>query len=255
MSGGEPSSIKRSALRAAGNLSALMRRHCFVFSGVWLMVKKIIAGALLALVVLALSVGGGTPAPQRPWEVELEQYGRIFIMTPSFYPRHPDPDHMDWLLELEQVDAERLQIRSGLYYNTDPLVSIYYVDEYFHRLHLSTCGMYFVNIRWTTSPQLDTEALKFFYRGQQVSSYMARDVVGRWFVGGQTSAGVFWSPRQFVQPEQCGNTLTFRTANNRTVTLDIVTGEMTIRRPLMFTIIGTLVLIGIVIVVWRRRRS
>ena len=42
--------------------------------------KKIIAGALLVLVVLALSVGAGTPAPQRPWDVEFEQYGRIFMM-------------------------------------------------------------------------------------------------------------------------------------------------------------------------------
>ena len=217
--------------------------------------KKLIA-VLLSLCVgvsfLAASARGGTPPPWTPWELEFEEYGRIFIMTPP---------HSNEICE-EQYCEERMQIRSGLYYNTDPLVSIYYVDEYFFRgtLFFAGGGRYFARVHGTISSgtygKLDGEAVSFFADGRRVRSYQVGDLVRG--LGGVTitTAGLRWVNWNTLNHNQQAGTLSLVTMDGNAFTFDITTGEIIrqANRRLQVVAIGVGVLILTVAIDFVRRR-
>ena len=63
------------------------------------------------------------------WEIAFEDGSRIFYMTPSLADILRLTGSAVDEYEPDEMYKERLQIRSGLYYNVAPPVSIYYVDE------------------------------------------------------------------------------------------------------------------------------
>jgi len=200
-----------------------------------------------------------------PWEAEFEEYGRVFFMTPL------SPEHMLWweydgpdeeLLAqtVEQTGEKRLQIRSGLYYNTDPLVNIYYVDEYFHHLFFSSCGIYFVHVGpsspWGSRAHPDGYAVRFFRHGTNETSYRIEDLTSH--VWHSTTAGVLWIEQDTLSFNQQANTLSLRTIENRAFTFDITTGEIISgprNIPSIPIIIAIAALLAVIILIIYKRKS
>ena len=182
--------------------------------------KKIIIhffGICIVFSFCIWNVYAGTPALQRPWELTFEDGSKIFFMTPDGWFTPPD------------LCEKRMQIRSGLYYNTDPRVSIYYINRFFHEnsVFFSGDGMNFAHIVWGTSGFFGTEARDsvFFYeRGVLVNSHPAVNFVRDESNVSWTSAGMFWIRRSGVSQEE--DTLRIVTVDNNEVVFDIVTGDI-----------------------------
>ena len=245
--------------------------------------KKFIAVLLsLCVGVSFLAVGAhggprGCTTPALPWEREFEEYGTIFIMTPPGWPDYcgcspgwPYDCELESGLLWERwghyFDEERMQIRSGLYYNTDPLVSIYYIDEYFFQrvLFFADGGRYFVHVSdgtLGTLPCLNREMLRFFANGELVTSYRMGELARRrdhrsfrraWR-GGFMGGFLPWIERGTLEHDQQAGTLSLVTTDGRAYTFDLTTGEIIYGR----TINRRLETIGIVMlaaaVIFRRR--
>ena len=191
--------------------------------------KRIIAVLLcLCVGVSFLTVGAQGSRFYIPWELEFEEYGRIFIMTPR-------NSHLNEEWE-EEFGRERLRIRSGLYYNTDPLVSIYYVDEVFAQgqTFFSRDGRFFAlaEIPSLSSHQPDYVmrhvVLSFFEDGRVVSSYtlgdLIEDVDSLLAASVGSSGGVSWIDS--ITHMQQMSILWLTTVEGQQFTFDITTGEM-----------------------------
>ncbi|MCL2857235.1 MAG: hypothetical protein FWE19_05885 [Oscillospiraceae bacterium] len=208
--------------------------------------KKIIAAALALCVGVSffvLAVQGGVRIPPRPWEVEFEEHDRIFIVTPT--PGQPffADEYAGWNSWVESQsewqepshDKERWRLRSGLYYHTDPLTNIYYVDEYFYEgsLFFSSDGRYFAQVNGMittgTYGKLDGEAIRFFADGEFATSYQVGDLVRRRDQHSGiavTSAGLLWMEWDTIEHNQQAATLSLVTRDGRAYTFDITTGEI-----------------------------
>jgi len=151
----------------------------------------------------------------RPWHIRFEEYDRIFFMTP------PTSETL-----VRIYGEERMQIPTGLYYDTDPLVNIYRVYEDFgwnfpDQFFFSNCGRYFAHM-WEGAPDMDFAVLQFFANGQPVLSYAAGDFVDNL----RFSRGAYrWlSPEDWSDQQQ--NILSIRVVDGRSFSFDITTGEM-----------------------------
>ena len=201
--------------------------------------KKIIAVLLslcLGVSFLVVSAQGSRFAGPRQWELEFEEYDRIFISAPrsSYYGNW-------WLISrynerfVEERVEERIGIRTGLYYNTDPLVSIYYVDDgidegfEYGTVYFSRDGSYFVvKEHLSAYRQRDTRdvGLSFFTNGQHVLDYTLGDLIENIRSLEITSAGIWWYNWQTVEHNQQDSTLSLTTIEGRQLTFDITTGEI-----------------------------
>ena len=220
--------------------------------------KRIVA-ALLSLCVgvsvLVQTVQAIPPSPPPdPWEVEFEEYGRIFFMTPT------EPD---WNVEynIERYGEERMQIPSGLYYNTDPLVNIYRVYEYVRpdfgmQVWFSSDGQYFVRINRITSREMSHDVLSFFAGGQRVASYAAEDLVRSRRALQRFSTLYTWV--QSGELDQELGILIVETVESRTFTFDMATGEIISqtggRTPVLVIVAAGVVALTAAIVLARRNR-
>ena len=180
--------------------------------------KRIIA-VLLALCLGVSSITANACSVRflpPPWEVEFEEYGRIFIVREW---------EQDWLLHRDWV----LRARSGLYYNTDPPVNIYYIDEYFFQdtTFFSGGGRYFLNVAPIIVPSTENEVIRFFADGEMVRSYQARDLVSRADQIYRINWGdYFWRGQDALEHDPQAGTLSLITRDGNDFTFDITTGEI-----------------------------
>ena len=176
-------------------------------------------------------------------------------MTPSRYSESL------WSELIEEYGEERMGIRSGLYYNTDPLTSIYYVDHFFHQFStfLSNCGMYFASV--FEGPSMDVihgNVVWFYERGSLTKSYRTEDLMNNpnRTVSTERYGRNFWVKRGTLEHNANENTLSLITADDRAITFDITTGEIIrapIYRPPVLTTIAVAVLFaGVTYKVYKR---
>ena len=257
--------------------------------------KKIIALALVvcATVYAFTFTAYASRLPPTPWEVVLEDYNRVFIMTPTsgqpcfstheiVWERMFEHDDWEWIMEWaweEQIKwtaqhslspAERMGIRSGLYYNTYPLVNIYYVYEYIYPggVHFSSDGMFFVHVQGIArgfmpgfvpdaSEDLRGEAVavRFFANGSLVRSYRVGDLLRNTNRAGVTPEGIMWMERGSLEFNQQTNILSATTVDGRLYTFDITTGDIIRQRPPALTIIAGIVLIAAIVLLLRKRAA
>jgi hypothetical protein len=154
-------------------------------------------------------------APQRPWEIVFSRSNKIFYMTPR------------WLMPDQLVDEERMQIKSGLYYNETPLVNIYNINEYFYEgtVSFSSDGIYFVNVVGVVPGSFDNlsgVALSFYANGSLIKSYQVRNLLKDRNKADFSSEGVHWLEKRSF--DQQTNILTVITRDERIFTFDIETG-------------------------------
>ncbi|MCL2857236.1 MAG: hypothetical protein FWE19_05890 [Oscillospiraceae bacterium] len=193
--------------------------------------KKVIAVLLsfcFGVFVLANGARGDSIIvfPGVPWEVEFKEYGRVFIMA-------VDIDGWWWnnhSASLEPQQKERLQMPSGLYYNTKPLMNIYHVDEEFEwgTVFFSNDGHYFVQmVRVHPSEPnfLNHEVLRFFAGGQLVASYQISDLVRSSHAVRASTSIVHWRGAGQIEHDQQLGLLSLETIEGRALTFDITTGE------------------------------
>ena len=211
--------------------------------------KKIIATSVLFCVVISLVVPSAfavPPVPPGAWEYVFEDAGRIFYMTP--------PAHTEQMQEsfIERFGEERMQIRSGLYYNTEPLESIYFVERFFpqHSIFFSECGTYFAYVHHASMSGFEAGAVWFFESGALTRDYTRGDLLRTW--GNYSDVSTFWEMSELRAFDQETNALTVVTAQRRAFTFDITTGEIIrgpIYRPSITIIIVVAVLLTVVIVI------
>jgi hypothetical protein len=177
--------------------------------------KKIICVLLIMSMLAACQNAYAlTPAPQRPYEVILDSGNRIFYMTPQ------------WLTPTQDVGEARMQIKSGLYYNTEPLKSIYYVDKYFYEgsIFFSRDGMNFAVVNgFETS---SASAVEFFENGSLFKSYQARDLLKDWRKASIVAGGVGWTIWQGLEFDEQQGILTVMANDERVIAFDINTGNI-----------------------------
>ena len=218
--------------------------------------------------MISFKVSAALIVPPFFWEIIFEEYNKVFIMTPTFANREDAiqgveraKEHrgLEWTEQHGLSPEQRIQIRSGLYYNVYPLVNIYYVYEYFYPgLFFSSNGMYFVQI-FGFIPNTSANAVRFFANGSFVISYQVNDLLRNRFRMSPTSAGYTWMNRSSVEFDRQTNVLSLTTVDDNTITFDITTGNIisqTRRSPNLEVIvfIGWAILFTIIIIVMHRRR-
>ena len=214
-----------------------------------LIIRKLTILFLFVCLVISFfnfSVFALTPAPQRPYEILLDDGNRIFIMTPQ------------WLTPGQEESDERMQIRSGLYYNTSPLVNIYYVDEYFHygTIFFSRDGMNFAVVRSMVTS--DPTAVAFYENGSLHKSYTAQELLRDWSRAFIVAGGAGWERRQGREFDEQQGILTVVANDGRVIAFDIITGNIvseTAGTPVAVIIVSIvlLVILGAVVFVLCRR--
>jgi len=199
------------------------------------------------------------------WGTSFEEYNTFFLMLPEL----PGEDFWDeenyrmWAgrdgsierfannfpdVSSDGVRREWLQLRlrSGLYYNTNPPVNIYYVDRFYNEevLFFTRDGRNFVYLQDFSGTFLraeeafDMDVLRFFADGVQVASYIMSDLVedrnsivnaDQFFTDLMPWMGESIEHSQqrgaLVHDQQLG-TLSLETIEGRRFTFDITTGEI-----------------------------
>jgi len=189
----------------------------------------------IALIFAILLITNLTPIaladdfpPPTPTSVILDDGNRIFFLT-------PENPNLDWLEWTEQPPT-------GLYYNTDPPVNIYYFDYVEGECYFSNDGMHFIRISRvpiiSSFEQIPLESgdypdflqgVIFFYKnGTLIKSYSIDDLLtdNRNVMISATS--IWWEGRgnSTRLHDELLNTLTITTIEDRVITFDITTGEI-----------------------------
>jgi len=217
--------------------------------------KKMVVISLLFCALISLLVPFSLAVPPPPpsaWEYVFEDANRIFYMTP---PSHSEEMQASFI---ERFGEERMQIRSGLYYNTDPLVSIYYVDRFLfrHDVFFSECGIYFAYVHGPSMSGFGAGAVWFFANGSLTRDYQRGDVLRT--IGNFSDVSTFWERPELRTFDQENNTLTIVTAQRRAFTFDITNGEILrgpVYRPSIPIIIAAAVLLTVAITIGYKRIS
>jgi hypothetical protein len=152
------------------------------------------------------------------WEVKFEN-GTIFYMTsPSW----------GW-----GITEERAQIRTGLYYDTEPLENIYFANINAHKgsVFFSECGKYFATVQRLYN-NFDSETLggglvNFFENGVLTKSYDTNKIPIRTPPGWRDEPWHSYGAIEAGLNALNENTLTISTITNHTFDFDITTGEIT----------------------------
>jgi len=190
------------------------------------MKKKLIV--LLCAFMLAFGLTSKLAAASGPanpyWEFVFEDLGKIFFMT-------PDPG---WWGTPQDVSRERMQIRSGLYYNVYPLVNIFYFDGYYRpeEAFFSECGTFLAGIK-TEMPSENSfcqRMVSFYKNGELVGSYQrehffdeerSADYLIRERIVQMTTGGIFWDKDEERAFDPLTNILTVVTKERNVFTFDI----------------------------------
>ena len=189
--------------------------------------------AFAAFFAFGMRANASVPIDVYPWEIELED-NKVFYMTPPQLPSQGTKNFLD----LPDISEERMQIKSGLYYNEEPLRNIYYIDISAHKHHvfISDCGIYLVTLQDTldnfNGEILGGGLINFFGNGNLIKSYGAKDLLRYPDTVPETSAGYFWrydgsTPlNKEANFDQEANTLTVDTYTRDVFVFDIKTGEI-----------------------------
>ena len=207
--------------------------------------KELTALFLLFCVVISsfsFSAYADTFAPMGPHTILLEDGSKIFFLTP---PRHVNEEHL----------------RTGLYYNTDPPTSIYYVydglldgahDQFFRSaFYFSSDSIHFARVSspaFSRFPDLSGQAIGFYSNGSLIKSYSVEDLLTDTRNPAFTVTSVRWEEPRTREFNEQENALTVTTRCGRVITFDITTGNIisdTGKRPIAI-IIGSIVLLAII---------
>jgi hypothetical protein len=188
------------------------------------------------LPALAITAWADTLIPETSYTVEIDNGTKIFIMnTCSRTNRNPDA-------------TQCICAVSGLYYNTDPLVNIYYTprhggnssleghNNYMYRNELifSSDGMYFAHMPWTIAGRTESRsqgpdrgsAIEFYGNGILLNRYFVNDLVENTSVLMFTASHVMWENRSRRDLNLENNILSVTTADNLTYRFDMTTGSI-----------------------------
>jgi len=160
------------------------------------------------------------------WEFVFEDLGKIFFMT-------PDPN---WWGTPRDVSEERMQIRSGLYYNVYPLVNIFYFDGYYrpNEAFFSECGTFLAGVKTEApwGPNECQQLVGIYKNGVLVRNYQVEyffeEPDGTRYIP-PTTAGIFWDVWEDRTFDPLTNILTIVTrttaviGERHTFTFDITT--------------------------------
>jgi len=218
--------------------------------------KKIAALVLVAcFAVSVLFTGANASRPMIFWGTTFEEYDRFFLMltaAPGLEYEWFFGEETIWEISEEWLERTGFQpewlrqgLRSGLYHNTNPPGSIYYVDRYFWeaQLFFTSDGRYFVNLNDVAgafnSPGLleelfDMEVLMFYADGVQVASYRMSDMIEDRNLLDDVDFIVPWMGDSIERSQRAGTlvhdqqrgTLSIETIEGRRFTFDITTGEI-----------------------------
>ncbi|MCL2140085.1 MAG: hypothetical protein FWH42_00150 [Dehalococcoidia bacterium] len=180
-------------------------------------------------------VAADSPAIPSPFQMTFDDGRKIFYYTPRYY---------------YSVDGEA-RPKTGLYYNTDPLINIYYYDEtslwpglgfelYEGSVLFSEDGMYFVNFPWASNQGIGVNgfgawdyngetsgtAILFFDEGLLIKEYQVKDLLMDVSKGGVSVSHIFWEKTQDRTFDSEQNILTVTTLDGIVYRFDISTGEL-----------------------------
>ena len=188
-----------------------------------------VATALFANIPVRASL----PIDVFPYEIVFEDTNMIFYMTP---PQLPPQDQLDWF-NYPDISEERMKIKTGMYYNEEPLRNIYYVDINAHRssMFFSQCGTYLVTIQSTldnfNNEDLGGGLVNFFSNGSLIKSYKTSKLVRIPMLLPWTSAGIFWLSDECCTEQKTifnpiTNELTITTYEEYVFVFDVATGKI-----------------------------
>jgi len=161
-----------------------------------------------------INVSAYTPPQMRPYKIMLDGGNRVFCMTPAGEENDEYP-------------------RSGLYYNTDPPVNIYYVSGYFYHspdsaqsfIMLSDDGTFFVHFPSYVF-NLDSEAIGFYKNGSLMKSYSARVLLGDTITPTISTVPVSWENQHKRDFNTKKNVLSVTTSAAQVYHFDVTTGAL-----------------------------
>jgi len=124
------------------------------------------------------------------------------------------------------------QLKSGLYYNTNPPENIYYFDDELHEFDndylgydvFSSNGTYFAHT--PRSHGLDDRAIGFYKNGSLIKSYSVGDLLLDASKGLFSESHIMWEDNEKREFDAETNILTVTTRDNRVYSFDITTGDM-----------------------------
>ncbi|MCL2141134.1 MAG: hypothetical protein FWH42_05695, partial [Dehalococcoidia bacterium] len=182
---------------------------------------------MLSLSLSTTRVAADSPATPIPFQVIFDEGKKIFYYTPDYYT----PE-----------DSETLP-KTGLYYNTSPLINIYYIDERDYDLGygifegstvFSSDGMQFAHFPWASntgvrqpwgfgclsynSSQTGT-AILFFDNGRRIKEYQVSDLLKDVSKGTISASHIIWQKSREFDSEQ--NILTVDTLDNHVYRFDL----------------------------------
>ena len=206
--------------------------------------KKLVALFMLFCVVISsfsFSAYADTFMPVEPHTILLEDGNKIFFLTPP---------HL--------ISEEHL--RTGLYYNTDPPTSIYYIydgldgahDQFFRSaFYFSNDSIHFARVSspaFSHFPDLSGQAIGFYSNGSLIKSYSVGDLLTDASNPAFTVTSVRWEEPRTREFNAQENALTVTTTCGRVIAFDITTGNIisdTVKTPVAI-IIGLIVLLAII---------
>lgn len=173
--------------------------------------------------LLGFSAYADTMALPTPYTVILDNGDKIFYMTP-------------------RGEEDEKHLKSGLYYNTEPPVNIYYINDnerfninyswgYFYNgnIFFSRDGSHFAYIgsaHTTGWRDLKGTAIAFYENGDLIKSYTVRELVRERSKVTFSVSSAWWEEWKEREHNQQDNTLTVTTKDGRVITFDITTGEI-----------------------------
>jgi len=174
----------------------------------------ILCATIISMCFLStINLSAYTPPQMQPYKIMLDGGNRVFCMTPA-----------------GQESDEHL--RSGLYYNTDPPLNIYYVSGYFYHspnsgqygIMCSDDGTYFINFPRVLN--LDNTAIEFFKNGTIIMSYTASFLLGDTINPTISMIPVPWENWYNREFNTKNNVLSVTTSAAQVYHFDVTTGEL-----------------------------
>jgi len=222
---------------------------------------------LCSFVFSAPTVVADSPAQLVPFEVLFDEGNKIFYYTPEYY--YPKVG--------EEITSRP---KNGLYYNTNPLTNIYYLDE---NVHISDMGLYkgsmvfsddgmcFAYFPWPWNDgitwgitglrykgETTGQAILFFNCGQLVKEYQVKDLLKNVSKAHISISHIDWAKSRVFNADN--NVLTVTTKDNRVYQFDITSGKIVrqstgVTGKLLFVFLLVMVIIPCTGVIIMRRNA
>lgn len=168
-----------------------------------------------------------------PYRIKLEGENKVFYMTP-------------------EGDANKKNLKSGLYSNTELPQMIYPIDHYIPQgeLYISSDGRYIADMKhWVYSDMYDIkeDAIIFYEDGIKMNRYAVSDLMWIKYMGSQSVSHLQWDFQDKRVFDKTKNTLSVVTRDGVFISFDLTTGRMVSKISAYFIIWGLILLILLVI--------